>query len=244
MYELTTTKQTMTSREIAGYTGKLHKHVLDAIRNMEPAWIKVTGTEFRLSEYTDPTGRKLPQYELSKLECLFISTKFNDITRAKLIKRWEELEKKTFLDFSNPATVLQLAQNWHDEMIRRQQAETTAQLQAAKLEKAAPKVDFYDKVVESSDLVDIGQVTKLLKLPFGRNKLFRRLREAGVFFLNRNEPMQQYVEAGYFQMKMKTIPRKNHRPINVMVTFATPKGMAYIHKRFGGNATQQKIKFA
>jgi phage regulator Rha-like protein len=66
---------------------------------MEPAWIKVTERKFTLSEYTDPTGRKLPQYELNKLECLFISTKFNDITRARLIKRWEELEKKNILDF-------------------------------------------------------------------------------------------------------------------------------------------------
>jgi hypothetical protein len=30
---------------------------------------------------------------LTKTECLYIATKFNDETRAKLVLRWEELER-------------------------------------------------------------------------------------------------------------------------------------------------------
>jgi hypothetical protein len=59
---------------------------------MEPAWEKVTETKFGLSEYTDSTGRKLPCYELTKRECLYVATKFNDEARAKLVIRWEALE--------------------------------------------------------------------------------------------------------------------------------------------------------
>ena len=40
--------QTMTSLEIAELTGKQHKHVMEAIRKMEPAWEKVHGSKFRL----------------------------------------------------------------------------------------------------------------------------------------------------------------------------------------------------
>ena len=36
-------EQTMTSLEIAELTGKQHKNVMQAIRNMEPAWEKVNG---------------------------------------------------------------------------------------------------------------------------------------------------------------------------------------------------------
>ena len=86
-------QQHMTSLEIAELTGKQHKHVMEAIRKMEPAWAKVAGSNFRLSEYKDSTGRKLPCYSLSKSECLFIATKFNDEARAKLVLRWEELER-------------------------------------------------------------------------------------------------------------------------------------------------------
>jgi len=84
--------QTMTSLEIAELTGKQHKNVMQAIRNMEPAWEKVTGLKFQLSGYKDSTGRSLPCYQLTKTECLYIATKFNDEARAKLVLRWEELE--------------------------------------------------------------------------------------------------------------------------------------------------------
>ena len=86
----------MTSLEIAELTGKQHKNVMQAIRNMEPAWEKVTGLKFQLCEksYLLANGvtKKQPFYQLTKTECLYIATKFNDEARAKLVLRWEELE--------------------------------------------------------------------------------------------------------------------------------------------------------
>ena len=46
----------MTSLEIAELTGKQHKDVMKAIRNMEPAWSKVNGRNFALVEYQDKKG--------------------------------------------------------------------------------------------------------------------------------------------------------------------------------------------
>ena len=90
------TQQTMTSLEIAELTGKQHKHVMAAIRKMEPAWVKTCGSNFRLTSRTivQPNGgtREVPCYQLTKTECLYIATKFNDEARAKLVLRWEELE--------------------------------------------------------------------------------------------------------------------------------------------------------
>ena len=89
--------QRMTSLEIAQVTGKMHKDVLKAIRNMEPAWEKTAGRKFALSEYQDSTGRTLPCYSLSKTECLYIATKFNDEARAKLVIRWQQLEQERMM---------------------------------------------------------------------------------------------------------------------------------------------------
>ena len=86
-------QQTMTSLEIAELTGKQHKDVMKAIRNMEPAWLKVNGRKFALVEYQDKKGELRPCYQLTKTECLYIATKFNDEARAKLVIRWEELER-------------------------------------------------------------------------------------------------------------------------------------------------------
>ena len=87
-------QQTMTSLEIAELTGKQHNHLMRDIRNMEPAWEKVNGSKFGLIEYEDLRGRMKPCYQLTKTECLYIATKFNDEARAKLVLRWEFLERK------------------------------------------------------------------------------------------------------------------------------------------------------
>ena len=84
--------QTMTSLEIAELTGKQHNDLMKAIRKMELAWLKVNGGNFSLVEYRDKKGELRPCYQLTKTECLYVATKFNDEARAKLVLRWEELE--------------------------------------------------------------------------------------------------------------------------------------------------------
>ena len=84
----------MTSLEIATITGKQHKNVMQSIRNMETAWEKINGLKFQLVDYTDSKGELRPCYSLSKTECLYIATKFNDEARAKLVIRWQQLEQE------------------------------------------------------------------------------------------------------------------------------------------------------
>lgn len=89
-----TDNQTMTSLQIAEILGRQHGHVLRDIRIMEPAWEKEAHSKFGLSSYKDRSGKKVPMYVLTKTECLFVATKFNDEARAKLVLRWEQLEKE------------------------------------------------------------------------------------------------------------------------------------------------------
>ena len=85
-------EQRMTSLEIAQLTGKQHKNLMRDIRNMEPAWEKTAGLKFELGSYEDANGQMRPCYSLTKTECLYIATKFNDEARARLVMRWQELE--------------------------------------------------------------------------------------------------------------------------------------------------------
>ena len=97
----------MTSLEIAQVTGKMHKDVMKAIRNMEPAWEKERGRKFALTQIREeiPNGgyRLRPVYMLTKTECLYVATKFNDVARARLVLRWEELERERI---ENPDTCI------------------------------------------------------------------------------------------------------------------------------------------
>ena len=100
-------EQRMTSLEIAQLSGKQHKDVLKAIRNMESAWEKVNGRNFALVDYRDQTGELRPCYLLSKTECLYIATKFNDEARAKLVIRWQELEEERLMEMQQPKQKIQ-----------------------------------------------------------------------------------------------------------------------------------------
>jgi phage regulator Rha-like protein len=107
------------SLEIAKLCGKNHKDAMRAIRKMEPAWEKTCGLKFQLTSRTiiQPNGgtRKVPCYQLTKTECLYIATKFNDEARAKLVLRWEQLERQQLgssrqqLMLPAPERILQLA---------------------------------------------------------------------------------------------------------------------------------------
>ena len=94
MNELITKDQRMTSLEIAEMTGKNHFDLMRAIRKMEDAWEKVNGCNFALVDYRDAKGESRPCYSLTKTECLYIATKFNDEARARLVLRWEQLENE------------------------------------------------------------------------------------------------------------------------------------------------------
>lgn len=95
-----------------------------------------------------------------------------------------------------------------------------------------PKAELMDKIMDTDQKIDIGQAAKILQLPFGRNTLFQKLREKGVFFSNRNEPKQEYIKRGYFDMKEKWIERDNHDGFMVVKVLVTQKGLDFIAKLF------------
>ena len=132
--------QTMTSLEIAELTGKQHKNLMQAIRNMEPAWVKVNGRKFALVEYQDKKGELRPCYQLTKTECLYIATKFNDEARAKLVLRWQELElqeqkRRQQLCLPEPKEILRLADNIIGEGLRMLNEEAEDTLTATQVAK-------------------------------------------------------------------------------------------------------------
>lgn len=84
--------QTMSSREIAKLTGKRHDNVMSDIRIMLES-LEIQSTDF-LGDYKDSKGRTYPCFNLPKRETLILISGYNIILRAKIIDRWEELEKK------------------------------------------------------------------------------------------------------------------------------------------------------
>lgn len=242
-------RKTITSREIAELTGKKHAHLMRDIRKMEKAWFEVTESKFGLSEYTDPTGRKLPQYELTKTESFFVATKFNDVPRAKLVLRWEQLELqnlKTPQTFSDALLLayqqakqieeqaLQLEQKDQQLEQKDQQIEQKENL----LQEQKPKVMFAEAVETSHTSILIGELAKLLKqngINIGQNRLFTWLRDNG-YLINRfsdfNMPTQKSMELKLFKIKEIAIKQPNGKTIISKTPKVTGKGQTYFINLF------------
>lgn len=142
---------------------------------------------------------------------------------------------------NNPDLVISLATQLKNERKEKARLQADNQQKEAKIAKLQPKADFADAAFITDDKVDIGMAAKILKLGFGRNTLFQKLRQVGVFFSNRNEPKQRFVNAGYFEMKEKFIERNSHPGFVVTKILVTQKGLAYINHLFGGNPSDGKI---
>lgn len=97
------------------------------------------------------------------------------------------------------------------------------------IEEQRPKVEFFDDIMSSYDVIDMAQVAKTLNLGFGRNELFKILRCEG-FLRENNEPYQVHINSGLF----KTIPIPyttlyGKKKINIK-TVVYPKGLNKIRE--------------
>lgn len=215
----------MTSREIAEITGKRHDNVMRDIRNMEPAWEKVNALKFELVEYVDKKGEKRLEYQLDKREVLYVATKWNDEIRARIILRWEELEN----NLNGNQNVISLPQNYEEalEHLLIQVRENKKLIAENKV--LQPKADFYDAVTQSEDTIDVGEVAKVLVIKgYGRNNLFKFLREQNVLIHN-NQPYQKYIDNGYFkQIETQWYDRKAEMTHIGLKTVVYQKGLDFI----------------
>jgi len=104
-----------------------------------------------------------------------------------------------------------------------------------------PKAQLMDKVLDAEEKIDIGQASKILELPFGRNTMFKKLREKGIFFKNRNEPKQEYIKRQYFVLKEKYITRNNHDGFVVVKVLVTQKGLEFLSNVFNAVESSKKL---
>lgn len=162
--------QTMSSLEIARLTGKDHAHLMRDIRNMEPGWEKISQTKFGLASYKDAQGKDRPCYQLTKTECLYVATKFNDEARAKLIIRWEELERKnragviTLPDFTDPAeAAMAWAKQYQEKKVlaleNKKLEDENLQLVLENQELKNDK-NYLDIIMRSKELLTISQIAQ------------------------------------------------------------------------------------
>ena len=126
---------------------------------------------------------------------------------------------------TDPDYLIQLATTLKEERQARLIAEQ-------KIEEQRPLVEFANKVSNSSNLIDMGKMAKLLKdenINIGRNRLFEWLRKKDILMRN-NTPYQRYIDGGYFQVKESTFETP-YGTKTQQTTFVTGKGQIYITEK-------------
>lgn len=211
---------------IADKFEKDHKHVLESIRNLVAE--NSAAKFFYESTYVN-RGKTYPMYIMNRdgfslLVMGFTGEKALEF-KIEYINAFNKMEAQ--LKALNPGN-----------MSRLQLIEIALEAEKGRLKLEAenkqlrPKAELAERILETNDLIDVGQVSKVLDLPFGRNTLFKELRARGVFFKNRNEPMQYYINRGYFKLKERLVERENHEDFTVIKVLVTQKGLLFLSKLF------------
>ena len=141
---------------------------------------------------------------------------------------------------SDPDYLIMLATNLKEEKAKRALAE-------AQNEKNKPKVLFADTVSASSRSCLMGELAKMISQEairqgridemIGQNKLFAWMRNNGYLCKSgerKNQPLQQYVEQGLFEMKKGSYVDSKGANVITTTTKVTGKGQIYFINKFLG----------
>ncbi|MCF1712964.1 phage antirepressor [Corynebacterium argentoratense] len=102
----------------------------------------------------------------------------------------------------------------------------------AKNKELEPKADAYDTFIDATGKYNVGTVAKMLGM--GQNKLFKELRNRGVFIAkgaNANTPYQRYMQ--HFEVKAYTFEHSNGEQVIRYTTYVQPSGVDFIRRKLG-----------
>lgn len=212
------------SRLMAEVFKKEHKNILRAIENLQCSEA-FNRLNFERVEYLDHKGEKRPEYIITRDGFSFLAMGFTGKKAARF--------KETFLQaFGKMEQALRsmspLSLSRMDLLKMALESEKEKERIKKENDKLTSKALLLDRIVASDTKLDMGQAAKVLGLPYGRNTLFRKLRESGVFFKAKNEPKQLYVSKGYFMLKERFIARKEHEGFVTLKVFITQRGLAFL----------------
>ncbi|UNE54367.1 Rha family transcriptional regulator [Bartonella machadoae] len=223
--------QTMSSREIAELCNKRHDHVMRDIKQMlEEINAPKFGVVDFIGSYVDAKGESRPCYHLPKRECLILVSGYSTALRAKIIDRWQELEKQittSQIDYSSPQAMIGFLNHLQSQIEQKDHV-------IAKLE---PKAKALDGLKRSDGLFGLIEAAKMLEVrPKDLTDYLRkhdwvyRRAPSGPLL-----PYQDKIKKGLMDCPAITIQRPDGTEKVLPSTKITSRGLACLREQIHGD---------
>lgn len=187
------TTVTMTSLEIAKFTGKRHDNVK---RDVEEMLKQLGFIDFLSFEdvYMNEQNQQVKLYRLDKKHTICLIAGYDANRRMEIIDRLEYLENvirnQTMINFNDPVAA---ARAWADNYEQLQIAQQKLLTQDDLLDEATNHLETYLKLMGDGELVTTTEAAKMLGMR-SAVELNKKLRDDGVKFKNKDLPMSGFTD--------------------------------------------------
>ena len=183
----------MSHREVAELTGKEARHVK---RDCEVMFVELgLDPEGYAQPWTHPqNSQTYIEYMLTRDLVETLITGYSIKLRHAVLQRWRELESQVSLPSYAIKDPIERAKKWIEEEKQKQAA-------IQQLELAAPKVQYFDRVADTKNLLNASQVGK--KVGMSAVKLNQYLADMGVYDrrIAGRTFAQWFIDKGYGEVK-------------------------------------------
>ena len=224
---------TTTTEIIAAGTGLQHASVIKLIRTNLTDFEEFGRVGFEIQTFETAGGPQAREVAvLNREHAMFAMTMFRNNAvviefKKALIRAFTEMEKRLTAPPIDGASITRM------ELIQIAMNAETERLQLeAKNKELEPKAEAYDSFLDATGKYSVGNVGKMLGI--GQNKLFRELRNRGVFIAagsKRNTPYQKYMR--HFEVIPHEFEKKNGDFGCSYTTYVQPSGIDFIRKKLG-----------
>lgn len=135
----------------------------------------------------------------------------------------------------SPDTIIRIATELKREREARELAQKTVELQSNQLKESAPKVEYYETVLQSNSTYTTTLIAK--ELGMGAPTLNEKLKSMGVQYKQNGQWVLSYTyqNKGYTKTKTYSFTRKDGSTGTQSETVWTEKGREFIHNKFRVN---------